>query len=106
MRFIFFQRQFTISFFLFVLVIIACVVMLRLGIWQLQRAADKTELLNSLARADSAAIQHVKQLPENILDWQYQKVKLDGRYLAEKQILLDNQFNGDIDDKRAGYDGA
>lgn len=104
MRFIFLQRQFNIPLLLFVLVIVASTVMLRLGFWQLQRAADKTALVESLVLAENAATESVERLPENILDWQYKKVQLQGRYLNETQLLLDNQFNGDAEDNRAGYD--
>lgn len=107
MRFILFRRQFHISLVLLVLVIFATVVLLRLGVWQLQRAADKAAFLESLSRANNAPIEQVAQLPDNVIerpDWQYKKVQLQGQYLNDRQLLVDNQFNGDSNDQRAGYD--
>ena len=70
----------------------------RLGVWQLQRAAQKTALHEALlARAalpplDAQALARTsEELPPQL----HRRVRLEGRWLAERSIYLDNrQMNG------------
>ncbi|MHB1952059.1 MAG: SURF1 family protein [Acidiferrobacteraceae bacterium] len=80
--------------------LVACVLFVRLGFWQLHRADQ--------ARAQKQAYDaRVKEAPLaagprlwNMARVQFRRVTLSGRYDARHQILLDNQFSGD----RVGYD--
>ena len=70
----------------------------RLGFWQLDRVAQKTALHQALlARAalpplDGAAL---ARSAEGALEQQHRRVQLEGRWLAEHSIYLDNrQMNG------------
>lgn len=65
---------------------------LRLGVWQLDRAAQKHALL---ARYEAGS-QHVKSLPDPFPkdakgQWQYQTVSLTGQFLNDKVILIENK---------------
>ncbi len=70
----------------------------RLGVWQLDRAAQKTELHEALqARAampalDAAQLAHSARVAA---EQQHRRVMLEGRWLGERSIYLDNrQMNG------------
>ena len=56
-----------------------------LGLWQLDRAKEKTSELNAFNSPD--AYISVKDLSD--ID-QYKKIKATGRYLNDKQIIIDN----------------
>lgn len=63
----------------------------RLGIWQLQRAAEKEErkaILDDRARLPAVVLR-----PDAAVDaqWRYRKVLVHGRFDGERQVLLDNQ---------------
>lgn len=67
---------------------------LGLGVWQLERAAFKRDLAHAhaLAQAEPPASCAAKPAP-------FLRVLLHGRYLTERQILLDNRTH----EGRAGY---
>lgn len=70
-----------------------------LGIWQLQRADEKKQILNSL-EAQSDNTLHTLRLPVTDPEQlRYQRVQLHGQYIASKQFVLDNQ----IRNHQAGY---
>lgn len=66
-----------------------------LGQWQLGRAAEKRALAAEFARGDAAPV----ALPPAPDDRRYARVALSGRYLADRQFLLDNMTH----DGQAGY---
>jgi len=69
-----------------------------LGTWQLGRGDVKSEI--ELAVNDQDTEFYSITLPlKGIENWRYKKIKLTGRYLAEKQFLLDNQ----VRDRATGY---
>ena len=73
---------------------------LRLGVWQLDRAAQKIALQASLeARADEPALagptlaRHVDEVPAQT----FRRVHLAGRWAAERTVFLDNrQMDGKV----------
>jgi len=77
-----------------------------LGIWQLQRAEEKAILLKRIDQAreasprDIGSVTEIARLAEDSRGPVYVRARLGGRYLHERQFLLDNQ----IDDGRAGFE--
>lgn len=67
-----------------------------LGIWQLERAAEKTELYASF---DGRGEGPLRKPPASLGDARYRNLKIDGRYVANRQILIDSMtYQG-----RVGY---
>ncbi len=70
-----------------------------LGRWQLQRAAEKEQYVAAIQEKMSYPVLHNTQLitashPEQ---WVHQPVQLQGRWLAQRTVLLDNrQMNGRV----------
>lgn len=82
------------------LIVVLIGVFIRLGVWQLSRAAQRQALLDSHAQARQLTA--LDQLPR-LEGWEtqrYRRIELaTGRYQTERTLLLDNQvYNG-----RAGY---
>lgn len=69
-------------------------VFVALGLWQLDRAAEKKALLAQFDDQDAyTAVSELSDLP------QYERVETSGEFLPERQILIDNI----ITDGRPGY---
>ena len=69
-----------------------------LGTWQMGRGNVKSEI--ELAIEDNSAEFEWVNLPiSSVENWRYRKIKLSGRYHANKQFLLDNQ----VRDGATGY---
>jgi surfeit locus 1 family protein len=70
----------------------------RLGFWQLDRAAQKTALHESLLARGALPALDAAQLartPEMAAEQQHRRVALEGRWLASHSVYLDNrQMNG------------
>ncbi|MEZ5466199.1 MAG: SURF1 family protein [Lysobacterales bacterium] len=67
-----------------------------LGIWQLQRAEQKQQLLDAIDRAGSEKAVDLGDALANGVDLHFRAVTARGRYLPDRQILLDNQIrNGE-----------
>ncbi len=70
----------------------------RLGLWQLDRAAQKTGLHESqIARGALPALQmaQLASSPKGAVEQQHRRVVLEGRWLATHSVYLDNrQMNG------------
>lgn len=82
------------------LVIIACVSFLRAGFWQLERREEKAALFASFD-AGGQTLLPVDALGASLSAGQrYRSVRLEGRYDAGHQVLLDNITR----DGRAGYE--
>ena len=79
--------------------LVLLVLLLSLGFWQLDRAAQKRLLLEAYtARPDDAPIQ-VDERFGPTPDWRYRQAQVTGTYMAERQFLLDNRvYQG-----RVGY---
>lgn len=103
MQITFADRRFSITLLPLLLVVVMTIIMLKLGVWQLDRATQKKALLNSLESAVSQQTQVLYKVPKDFEMWQYRKIAISGEYIADKQFLLDNQFSGEANDKRAGY---
>lgn len=77
-----------------------------LGIWQLQRAEEKAVFLERIEQAREASpreigsVTEVDRLAEDSREPVYVRARLAGRYLHERQFLLDNQ----IAEGRAGFE--
>ena len=77
---------------LLVLAIVIVLAMLRLGVWQLDRAEQKTELLNQVKAYSRLPAAELKSLLGELdAAMRFRKVVATGRYLAEKSIYIDNQ---------------
>ena len=70
------------------------VLLLLLGNWQLNRAAEKQRLWHQFTRGDAAAIALPDTPPAR-----YARVRVSGHYVPERQFLLDNMVHAGI----AGY---
>ena len=70
-----------------------------LGLWQLQRAQEKAALLAAHEKARSGPPLAALPRPCDPARHRYLRVRLRGRYVAERQILLANQ----VLDGRVGY---
>ncbi len=69
-----------------------------LGTWQLSRGDVKSDIEQAINNQEEEFIP--VSLPLNDIEsWRYKKIKLTGRYQAEKQFLLDNK----VRDGRTGY---
>jgi surfeit locus 1 family protein len=66
-----------------------------LGHWQLGRARQKEALYEAFERGGGPAV----DLPPAPVDARYQHVRLKGRYVVDRQILLDNMSHDGV----AGY---
>jgi len=66
----------------------------RLGIWQLDRAAQKTALHEAIvARGDlpPLTIEELATRPEQVAAQEHRRVQLEGRWLVQHHIYLDNR---------------
>ncbi len=79
--------------------LVLLILLLSLGFWQLDRAAQKRALLDAYsARPADSAVQLSADFAPNA-DWRYRRAEVTGRYIATQQFLLDNRvYQG-----RVGY---
>src|SRR5579872_3651808 len=73
-----------------------------LGFWQIGRGAEKQNLQNKLENRIKLAILQEQDILVQKPNWEtlrYRQIQLTGKFLNEKQILLDNQ----ILEGRVGY---
>ena len=63
----------------------------QLGRWQLQRAQEKEALLAGIERAQGGRLVELSTLPPDS-DLRFRAVSMRGRFLADRQLLLDNQL--------------
>lgn len=71
-----------------------------LGMWQVQRAAEKKELLAAIERGARDAPIQLPYADTALAQAEFRRVRAEGRFLTERQFLLDNR----LFDGRAGYD--
>ncbi|GAB3779869.1 SURF1 family protein [Dyella agri] len=74
---------------------VAAVLFVRLGVWQLHRAAFKDDLLRRYAAAAVASPQGFAAVAAHPPPDAYPRVQLQGRYLADRIYLLDNPKHDD-----------
>ncbi len=75
---------------LFLVVLLPCLI--GLGIWQLQRAEEKRDILAKVGARRGEAPLSLEQLMQRAQP-AFSQVKLRGRYLADKPVLLDNKIH-------------
>lgn len=98
------QKPYLLPLLLFVAVLMV-LGMLRLAIWQLDRAAYKQSLLDQVQRRAAAQEQNLPELLQTVppADWvqqlRFRPIVAEGQYLPEKSILIDNQ----VLNKQGGY---
>lgn len=71
-----------------------------LGAWQLQRAHEKQELVAALERGAAAPARPLADTAAGLRRQAFARVRARGRFLAQRQFLLDNRTRGG----RTGYD--
>ena len=69
-----------------------------LGFWQLDRADDKRSIETSIKQANTGSVELIKE-EEGLQNKEYYEVRLQGKYLSDKQFIYDNQ----IVDQVSGY---
>lgn len=74
-------------------------ILLSLGFWQLERAGEKREFLESLERGRQAPPIQLNSEQPTLAEARHRSVEARGRYAREHQFLLENQ----IRDGRPGY---
>lgn len=88
---------------LIICAVIICLIMVRLGFWQLDRAEQKRVILNqSVTLSELAAVDLKSLMSEVNLDSnkvRFRHVFSQGEYLHDESILIDNQ----VLDTRVGY---
>ena len=69
-----------------------------LGFWQLDRADEKRSIETSIKLANTGSVELIKE-EEGLQNKEYYEVRLQGKYLSDKQFIYDNQ----IVDQVSGY---
>ena len=80
------------------LIIATLVLLISLGLWQLDRADEKRAIEDQIASANSGDVELVTSV-EFLKDKEYYHVRLQGSYIGDKQFIYDNQ----IVDQISGY---
>ena len=74
-------------------------ILISLGFWQLDRAAQKRQMLQQYQQQQARPALNLNKATEHAGYYSYQRIKVTGRFDAERQFLLDNKvYQG-----RAGY---
>ena len=79
--------------------IVGCGLSLWAGFWQLGKAEEKRVLFNAFASADADSLLAGPVTDDKLDDNLYRRLRISGRFLAKRQILLDNMMH----DGRPGY---
>lgn len=75
------------------------VLLIGLGQWQLDRAAEKRSTLAARAAATDAPVLALNERAASLAHHEYRRATAEGRYDTDHQFLLDNQ----VQDGRIGY---
>ncbi len=78
------------------LALVSMVIMVRLGIWQLDRSEFKAEKQTVFTQR---AAQPVQELPTGLVnkdDWSYYNVQINGQYQADDSFFVDNVVNNTV----------
>ena len=77
------------------LVIAGTLVLIRLGIWQLDRLQQRRAFNAQLVSARSQPVLDLNQeQPQNITEMEWRPIQFDGEYDFTNQVALRNQYNG------------
>ena len=79
---------------------LAVVLFSALGFWQLQRADEKNALIHALERDERTPVQRLPTEASALEGLAFRRVRLQGRFRAQRQFLLDNR----ILEGRPGFD--
>lgn len=71
-----------------------------LGVWQIQRAAEKQQLLAAIERGARSAPIELPYADSALARGEFQRVQAQGQFLGDRQFLLDNRLL----DGQVGYD--
>ncbi|MDC9729302.1 MAG: SURF1 family protein [Methyloprofundus sp.] len=97
MRVNFFNYQWKIHWLPLVIFIVVFSLLLRLGFWQLNRAAEKEQLFSNQAQRMLSKPVYLPELLKAQDEIKYRPVVLKGNYDATHQLLVDNQIvNGKL----------
>lgn len=80
--------------------VIAIILFSGLGLWQLQRAAEKRAVVTSLEDGDRPVLERLPAIPAALRGATRRELRIQGRYEGERQFLLDNR----ILEGRPGFD--
>jgi surfeit locus 1 family protein len=80
------------------LIATTCAFLVSLGFWQLDRADEKRGIEASIKQANTGSVELIKE-EEGLQNKEYYEVRLQGKYLSDKQFIYDNQ----IVDQVSGY---
>ena len=85
-------------------VIFTFVILLCLGSWQLDRKAQKAELLDQIKRTsyETILLDNIEITAENLNDWLYRKVSIEGRYMNG----LEARVFANLSNPRGEFGGA
>lgn len=86
------NREFNPSIFISLVTLIAVLLFISLGIWQLERATHKRDIVNRFEARLQAEFKEFAEIV-SLDDMQYRKVILRGRYDDRHTMLVDNQLN-------------
>lgn len=83
-------------------VVVLLILFLSLGFWQLSRAGEKRDLIETFESRMSGAALTARDIGKSIdvEKLRYRHVRFQGRYLPDRQFLLDNR----VHDRRAGFE--
>lgn len=73
------------------LIVLAMVVAVRLGFWQLDRAHQKEAIEARIARSEHGPVQAVSAAPVALGAIEYHRVRAQGRFMPERVVYLDNR---------------
>ncbi len=82
---------------LLLLAVLIVLVMLRLAVWQLDRAEQKRQILSNLQARSSAPLLNTESLgaaiqsPEFESEYRYRQVSINGEFLPEQTLFVDRQ---------------
>jgi surfeit locus 1 family protein len=69
------------------------ILFLSLGVWQISRANQKQDFLNTEAKRLTETVKLISETSENVETLRYKQATISGHYDTTKQFLLDNQIN-------------
>lgn len=83
---------------LLILGVAIVLIMMRLGFWQLDRAAQKQSIVNQLTQRAAIDTVPIESIAEKAADeLRFRTVSLTGKYLSDQTMLVDNQVvNGQV----------
>jgi surfeit locus 1 family protein len=76
------------------LTVVGVVAFIGLGYWQIERKAEKEQLLAAFANASSSTTQNIVDVRDINDPARYPHVRVAGNFLADRGYLFDEQFHG------------